>query len=197
MGNLCICENSIGLINASATFQRSMDVAFSNFIDLILAIYQDDLTTHIKKEKYHCSHLEKIFFIALEYDISLNPKKCAFGVKEGKFLGHINSKDGVKIGPQCAAEIDKILRPRNVKGIQYFFKKINFMRRFIKNFVEIVRPISKMLKKGKKVAWTRESTKAFQSIKDAIKEVSMLKCLDFSKPFQLFTFASFHTVVGV
>lgn len=36
---------------------------------------------------------------ALEYGISLNPRKCAFGVTEGKFLGNLVGKQGVRIDP--------------------------------------------------------------------------------------------------
>ena len=46
-----------GLINAGATFQRAMDVAFHYFIDNFMVIYQDDLTTYSKKVEDHCGHL--------------------------------------------------------------------------------------------------------------------------------------------
>ena len=106
-----------GLINAGATFQRAMDVAFHEFIDKFMAVYQDDLTAYSKKAEDHCGHLEKIFIRALEYGISLNPRKCVFGVTEGKLLGHIVSREGVKIDPERVAAIDKIPKPKNVKGI--------------------------------------------------------------------------------
>ena len=54
---------------------------------------------------------------SLEYGVSLNPKKCAFVVIEGKFLGHIVSKDGIRIDPERVMAIDKIPKPKNVKGI--------------------------------------------------------------------------------
>lgn len=85
-----------------------MDVSFCDFINVFLAIYQDDLTTYSKKEDEHCEHLEKNFSRALEYGISLNPKKCTLGVTEGKLLGHIVSKDGVRIDPERMATIDKV-----------------------------------------------------------------------------------------
>ena len=69
-----------GLTNVGEAFQRAMDIAFDGLIDHILVIYQDDLTSYSKKEEYHCNHLEKIFKRSLEYKISLNPKKCQFGV---------------------------------------------------------------------------------------------------------------------
>ena len=110
-----------GLINAGATFQRAMNVAFHEYIDKFMVVYQDDLIAYSKKVGDHCSHLEKIFIKALEYGVSLNPKKCTFGVTKGKLLGHIVSKDGVKIDPERVVAIDKVPKPRNVKGIKYFF----------------------------------------------------------------------------
>ena len=130
-----------GLINAGATFQRVMDVAFKDYIDKFMVVYQDDLTAYSKKAEDHCRHLEKIFLKALEFGVSLNPRKCTFGVTEGKLLGHIVSKEGVKIDPERVAAIDKVQKPKNVKGIQSFFGQVNFLRRFVTNFAEVRRPI--------------------------------------------------------
>ena len=58
-----------GLINVDATFQRAMDVAFHEYIDKFMVVYQDDLTTYSKKVGDHYSHLEKIFIKALEYGV--------------------------------------------------------------------------------------------------------------------------------
>jgi len=95
-----------GLTNAGATFQRAMDVAFVELINKIMIVYQDDLTAYSKRAEDHCTHLEQIFIKALEYGISLNPKKYHFAVTEGKLLGHIVSKEGVKIDPERVKAID-------------------------------------------------------------------------------------------
>lgn len=155
------------------------------------------MTAYSKKAEDHCNDLEKIFIRALEYGISLNPKKCYFGVTEGKLLGHIVSKDGVRIDPERVAAIDKIQIPKTVKAIQSFFGQINIVRRFVSNFAEIVKPIAKMMKKGAEVKWTNEALEAFVSIKREIKEAPILKSPNFSKPFQVFSFASYHTIVAV
>ena len=69
-----------------------MDVAFHDYINKFNMVYQDDLTTYSKKDEDHCGHLERIFIKALEYGVSLNPKKYAFRVAKGKLLGHIVSQ---------------------------------------------------------------------------------------------------------
>ena len=98
---------------------------------------------------------------ALEFGVSLNFKKCTFGVTEGKLLGHILSKDGVKIDIERVAAIDKFTKPKSVKGIQYFFGQVIFLRRFVTNFSKISRPISKMLKKGATINWSGEPSQVF------------------------------------
>jgi hypothetical protein len=67
------------------------------------------------------------------------------------------SRDGIKIDPKRIEAIDTINIPRNRKEIQSFLGKINFLRRFIPNFAEIVKLITYMLKKDNEVKWTSEA----------------------------------------
>jgi hypothetical protein len=60
-----------------------------------------------------------------------------------------------------------------------------------------VKPIYKLLKKDVKFEWNDESKKAFQDIKTAISEAPVLMSPDYSKDFQIFSFASEDTIVGV
>lgn len=106
-------------------------------------------------------HLEKVFIKSLKFGISLNPRKNTFVVTEGKLLGHLVGKEGVRIDIERVEEIDKIKKPKNVKGIQSFFGQINFLRRFITNFAKISRLVSKMLKKGSEIKWNEESSMMF------------------------------------
>jgi hypothetical protein len=141
--------------------------------------------------------LEKIFKRALEYEVSLNYKKCHFSIIEGKLLHYIVSKEGVRIFPERFTTIDKTQVPKNLKAIQSFFGQIYFVRRFISNFLELVKPISKMMNKNANISLNDETLKEFGDIKKAIKDVHVLRSLDFSKPFQLFSFASFHTIAAI
>jgi len=59
------------------------------------------------------------------------------------------------------AAIDRIQMPKTVKGVQSFFGQINFVRRFVPNFAETTRNISKMMKKDATVHWEREAIESF------------------------------------
>lgn len=94
-----------GLKNAGATFQGVMDIAFAKEIHDFLVIYLDDLTVFSKSDQQHLDHLRQLFLICKKYGISLNPKKSLFSLEEGKRLGHIISKDGIKIDPDIIEAI--------------------------------------------------------------------------------------------
>ena len=97
-----------GLLNAGATFRTAMDYAFKELIGKIIEIYQDDLTIFSKERPSHIGHLKQVFERCRKYSNSLNPTKSVFGIDEGKLLGHIISKDGVKVDPERIEAIKNI-----------------------------------------------------------------------------------------
>ena len=60
-----------------------------------------------------------------------------------------------------------------------------------------MKPLQKLLKKDAKFVWSDEGKDAFKNIKDAISKSPALISPDYSKEFQIFTFASEDTIVGV
>jgi ribonuclease HI len=186
-----------GLSNAGATFQRAMDYAFRGLIGKIIEIYQDDLTVFSKDGKTHIDHLRQVLDRCREFGISLNPAKSVFGVTEGKLLGHIISKEGVKLDPERVEAISRVPLPPTKKALQSFLGQTNFVHRFIPNYAEIMKPIYKLLKKDVKFEWKEESRQAFETIKTAICEAPVLISPDYNKDFLIFSFTSEDTIAGV
>eukprot|EP00253_Pinus_taeda_P016372 PITA_16372 len=141
-----------GLKNAGATFQRAMDIDFAKEIHDFLVVYLNDLTPFSKSDQEHLKHLRKIILTCRKYGISSNPKKSLFGLEEGKLLGHIISKDGIRIDLERIQAILQMPYPRNIKELQAFLGKINFLRRFIPNLAEMIRLLSNMVKKNSKMS---------------------------------------------
>jgi hypothetical protein len=186
-----------GLMNAGATFQRAMDIAFISERDKFVVIYLDDLTVFSKTHEEHLIHLKQTFEKCRRFGLSLNPTKSHFAMWEGNLLGHIISRDGIRIDPKRIEAIDTINIPRNVKEIQSFLGKIIFLRRFIPNFAEIVKLITGMLKKDSEVKWTTEAKASFTHIKKVISEAPVLASPNYLKDFLIFSFASEHTIAAV
>eukprot|EP00253_Pinus_taeda_P020727 PITA_20727 len=117
-----------GLVNAGATFQRAMDIAFKGLINKTIVIYLDDITVFSKDRSNHLHDLNQIFQRCKRYGISLNPKKSFFALDQGKLLGFIVSKDGIYIDPDRIKEISEIPFPHNKKSMQSFLGQINFVK---------------------------------------------------------------------
>ena len=77
----------------------------------------------------------------------MNPKKSIFSMEEGTLLGFVISPEGITIDPCRIKAIKAIVLRHNKKAMQSFLGKINFVRRFIFDFIEIVNPLQDMIKK--------------------------------------------------
>ena len=91
--------------------------------------------------------------------------------------------------PERIEAIKKIPFPKNVKSLQSFNGHINFIRRFIPNLAELMKPTQKLLKKYAKFEWTDEGLEYFRIIKDAITRSSVFVSPDYSKYFLIFSVA--------
>lgn len=76
-----------------------MDITFANEKDVFLVVYLDVLTMFSGSNDQHLHHLRILFQCCRKFGISLNPKKLLFAMDEGKLLGHIISKEGIRIDP--------------------------------------------------------------------------------------------------
>ena len=95
-------------MNARENFQREMDIDFAEEKDKFVVMYMDDITVYSKSDRDHLKHLEKVILKCRRYGISLNPRKSNYAMKEAKLLGHIISKDGIRIDPDMVKDILKV-----------------------------------------------------------------------------------------
>ena len=74
-GNFMYLKIPFRLMNAGATFQRAMDIAFAKEIHDFLAIYLDDITVFSKTDNEHLDHLRRLFIKCRKFGISLKDRK--------------------------------------------------------------------------------------------------------------------------
>ena len=79
------------LKNAGATYQRLVNHMFRPQIGRNVKVYVDDMLVQSQDEEIHLDDLQEIFDTLRQYNMKLNPSKCAFGVSSGKFLGFMVS----------------------------------------------------------------------------------------------------------
>lgn len=101
------------------------------------------------------------------------------------------------IDPEKLESIDKVPIPKTRNKIHSFFGQINFIRKFISNFVEMTIPITRMLKKDLIIKWEEKSIQDFTEIKETLKNTPLLAAPNYKMTFQIFSFTSKNTIVFV
>jgi hypothetical protein len=99
---------TFGLKNVGATYQRAMNLIFHELLGNNVEVYIDDIVVKSAEFSSDLADLRKAFDKMRRYGLKMNPRKCAFGVSAGKFLGFIIYEHGIEIGP------DRIKSIRNV-----------------------------------------------------------------------------------
>ena len=74
--------------------------------------------------------------------------------------------------------------------MQLFFGQINFVKRFVVDFSQIIFPLQRMIKKDPVFKWGHHEKKAFDLIEQEIINALSLNTPNFSGHFMLYTFAS-------
>jgi hypothetical protein len=108
--------------------------------------------------------------------------KCAFGVQEVEYLGHIVSHEGVKMDPNKIKAMREWPIPKTLKKLRGFLGLIRYYYKFVKNYGQIVSPLTTLLK-NEAFSWTQEATKAFEKLKKAMCMTLVLATPNFIKTF--------------
>ena len=113
----CYKVMPFGLKNAGAIYQRLVNKMFSKKIRRNMEVYVDDILVKSKEELTHLDDLKETFATLRQYQMKLNPSKCAFGVASGKFLEFMVSQRGIEANPEKVQAILDITSPRTVKEV--------------------------------------------------------------------------------
>nr|GEY18930.1 reverse transcriptase domain-containing protein [Tanacetum cinerariifolium] len=189
-GTFAYRRMSFGLCNASGTFQRCMMAIFHDMIEKTMEVFMDDFSVFRNSFQTSLFHLEKMLKWCEDTNLCLNWVKSHFMVKEGIVLGHKISKEGIEVDKAKVEVIAKLPHPTTVKGIRSFLGHAGFYRRFIKDFLKIARPMTRLLEKDTPFLFSKECVEAFQTLKRKLTEAPILIAPDWDLPFELMCDAS-------
>ena len=89
---------------------------FSKQIGRNMEVYVDDMLIKSKEELTYLDNLKETFTTLRQYQMKLNPSKCAFGVASGKFLGFMKSQRGIEANPEKVQAILNMTSPKKSRS---------------------------------------------------------------------------------
>ena len=184
-----------GLAQAPAYFQRLINEVLT---DCNFAMgYLDEIIIFSKTEEEHQQHLEEIFECLRKAGLKLKLQKCSFFKKHIQYLGHLISDKGIQPLPEKLESIAKMPVPQNAKQVKQFLGLVGYYRKFVPRFSDIARPLTQFTQKNEGFNWTTECDKCFHMLKDYLQEAPILRYLDPSADYILYTDASKYAYAGV
>ena len=152
-----------GLKNAGAIYQRLVNRMFQKQIGTTIEVYIDDMLVKSPTAKLHIANLSEAFQILREYNMKLNPAKCAFGVSAGKFLGFIVNNRGIEANPDKIKAVLDMPSPAGIKEVQRLTGRIDALSRFVSRASDKCQPFFQVLKKA--FQWDTKYEEAFSALK--------------------------------
>ncbi len=186
-----------GLTNAPAKFCTLMNKVLAPFLDKFVVVYLDDIVVYSKTLEEDVDHLRQVFRTLRDNQLYVKKEKCSFAQGEVAFLGHIIGGGKLRMDQSKVQAIQEWEPPTKVTELRSFLGLVNYYRRFIRGYSSIAAPLTDLLKKGKNWDWSSRCQQAFEELKKAIVEETVLTLPDYGKPFEVHTDASDFAIGGV
>ncbi len=178
----------MGLKNACAHAQSQLQGAID--ADPILRTfglrnYFDDLPLAAKSEEEFLIQLEAVLKLGEKFGLKFNAEKSVFGVDSITHVGFVVNSEGVQVDPQRIESLKEVEVPKSMKGVQSILGIWNYIRNFIPNFSSRALPLTDLVgtkKKAKAFVWTSACQAAFDDLKAATLDTSLLANIDYTKP---------------
>ncbi|CAG2246897.1 unnamed protein product [Mytilus edulis] len=172
-----------GLNNACQSFQSLMTQVLRGLTWKHCLVYVDDVIIWSENFESHLQHLDLIFKRLKEANLKLRPNKCDFAKSEILYLGHIISKEGIKVDSSKTNAVETFPIPNNQHDVRSFLGLCNYYRKFVKGYAKIASPLNRLLTKDTPFKWTTDCQDAFKKLKEALTSTPVLNFPNFNKPF--------------
>lgn len=141
-------------------------------------VYLDDIQIYSESYKGMLELLNEVPKRPKAADLKIKPKRCIFGQTEIKFLGHVVTAAGISPNPTKVEAIQNCEPPTDMNGALSFLGICTHYRRFIQDFLNIVRPLNLLTHKDQPYIWGPEQQHAFQVLKDKLTSTPVLTHFD-------------------
>lgn len=163
-----------GLTNAPSAFQRFMNDIFADLLDVYVIIYLDDILIYSDNMADHKKHVKEVLRRLRKHKLYARADKCEFHADTVEYLGYILSPQGLTMDNSKIKTIQDWPEPRKIRDIQSFLGFANFYRRFIRNYSDIVVPLTRRTRKGLPWNWDQAARDSFEALKRAFTSAPVL-----------------------
>ncbi|GKC79206.1 hypothetical protein Tco_1129980 [Tanacetum coccineum] len=163
-GVYCFTHMPKELKNSATTLQRMMEKVLTDQRGRNVEIYLEKIVIKNKSESDLVQDVKETLRKLKRVNIKIDPAMSSFGVKEGRFLGYIVTKEGLKADPRRIQAIILSPTPRSPNQIRSLFVQLTAISKFIPKLAELkhtLREVRTRMETEKGPGWTNEAEEAF------------------------------------
>nr|XP_018630035.1 uncharacterized protein LOC104107271 [Nicotiana tomentosiformis] len=165
---------SFGLTNAPAAFMDLMNKVFKSFLDAFVIVFIDDILVYSRSQKEHESHLRTVLQILKDRQLYAIFFKYEFWLDTVTFLGHVVSKEGIRVNPQKIEAFKSCPRPTTPTEICSFLGLAGYYHHFVEGFSSVASLLTKLTQKNVKFQRSEACEKSFQELKNMLTTAPIL-----------------------
>ena len=125
-------------------------------------------------------NLRAFLDLAQERNLRLNKMKLKL-TAEVSYIGHILTRDGLRVDPNKVEAIVKIPVPKDVNAVQRLLVTVNYLAKFVPHLSSIFQPLRHLMNKDNEWSWLHIHEKAFNQMKKALTTTPVLQYYDLKK----------------
>ena len=187
----------MGLKNSPADFQRSMGRVLAGVNFIFSCIYLDDIIVFSRTFEAHMTHLSEVLSRLARVNLKVKLAKCSFCRHQVRYLGHLVTREGIRVDTEKTDIVLKARAPTNRKELRSFLGLVNYYRKFLDNHAAVVAPLSRLTSAKIPWEWGATEQQTFDKLKASLVKAPVLAYPDPNRPIKLRTDASGYAIAGV
>ena len=179
-----------GLTNVSMAFMDLMNRVFRLYVDQFVVVFIYNILVYSKDRENHDIHLWVMLETLRKEQLYAKLSECEFWLNEVSFLGHIVSKERIRVDPKKIEVVIEWTPPRSVTEVRSFLGLADYYRRFIKGFSMTAALVTRLLQKNVKYEWSEKCQRSCDKLKAFLIEAPVLTQPTCGKEYVIFSDAS-------
>ncbi len=195
------CRLPMGLKGAASYFQHMMaGKVLAGLLYIYVDLYLDDVLVYATNDDELLERLRIVFERFRQFNITLNPKKCYFGLAEVEFVDHVLKSDGVCFSTEKKTKVLDFALTVKQKQLKSFLGLVSYFRDEIQGLSHKVKSLNDIMipyKKGTFIDWTPRLEQCFRDVQESVVgKCPKLFYVDLSLPIHVRTDASDYGIGG-
>ena len=162
-----------GITSAPEVFSKRLQELFIDLPGVECLV--DDILVHGETDQEHDENVLRLLERCRQVNLKLNKQKVELRVNEVKYVGHVISKDGLKVDPEKVNAIVNMPAPTDVQSVRRFLGLVQYVAKFIPNMADLTAPLRELTKNDVAWHWDKPQKDSFDRLKQVLSSTPVLK----------------------